>query len=162
MTRANATKTVIKTVVKKEKKAVPNKTANCEFSYDTVYNNKTLDQWIQLVHKYVSTKSQWKYYPLKKACFGYDNFALSVGYIFTKLKTYNDIEEMCDIIHKGWATNYNYWKTNSPWLEEGYIAPAKKLGDDRRDMCACTDYKNLPEEEQVKDRYVAEFIKKMQ
>jgi hypothetical protein len=142
---------------------VPTKTANLEFNYSDVYHGKTLDEWVQLVHKYASTKLKWKYFPLKKGAFGYDNFIMSLGYLFTKssLKEYDDIELMAHFIHDGWAVNYIYWRDNEPWLsDDGYISPGKKLDDDRRNLCAKMNFVTLPEDEKEKDRIIAEFVVK--
>ncbi len=68
-------------------------------------------------------------------------------------------ERVAELVHNGWVTNYVYWRDRKPG-KPLYIAPAKPLGDIRRNLCASTAFKNLPNDEQEKDLVIARFILK--
>jgi hypothetical protein len=141
-------------------------TANKQYKYSVKYHNKTLDQWIQIVHKKNAIINKWKVTPLKPGAFGYDNLALSIATVFDNIpdiKEYNKeksdiIETMADLIHKGWIINYLYWRDNKPWQSKEYTKPAQPLGDERRNKCASLDFTKLPEEEKLKDINIANFL----
>ena len=106
-----------------------------------------LKHWVQMCHQ----ENKWNYNPLKKGSFGYDNIVVSLVKFFSKTSTSSDEN---DAIHQGWQENYIYWRDNKPFLPLNislYTKPAKSLGDERRDMCAVTTYKDLPEDEKEKD-----------
>ena len=132
-------------------------TANGQYKYNQIFINKTLDEWIQLTHKNNAQINNWKFWPLKKGAFGYDNLAISIGDLFTKHPdiekfSQSDIHQLADVIHTGWVTNYLYWRDHKPWVNNtNYTKPAQSLGDSRRNTCAQTDYSQLPLEEQKKD-----------
>src|SRR5438874_7188138 len=113
-------------------------TANGKYKYDQIFMGTTLDEWIQLVHKDNAQVNHWKYNPLKKGSFGYDNLALSIGDVLTdypEMKTYSKdetdiIEVLAEKIHIGWTENYLYWRDHQPWLKnKNYTKPAQTLGD---------------------------------
>lgn len=139
-------------------------TANQKYKYDQTYHGHTLDQWIQLVHKNNAEVNKWKYFPLKKGAFGYDNLAISLVYLFLKggdflQKDCEHVNQLADLVHKGWIENYTYWRDNQPWLtNNNYFKPAQALGDDRRNLCASTEFADLPEEEKVKDVDIATYV----
>ena len=142
-------------------------TANGKYKYDCVFMNISLDEWVQLVHKNNAKLNCWKYSPLKKGCFGYDNLAISIGHVFTEypeMKTHSKeetdiLDVLAEAIHVGWTENYLYWRDNKPWLnDKNYTKPAQSLGDSRRNLCAETDYNHLPEDERNKDIIIASFI----
>ena len=139
-------------------------TANQKYQYNQTFYGRTLDDWVQLVHKNNATVNNWKYFPLKKGAFGYDNLVISLSYLFTKSGNVlqsqsinNDF--LADLVHRGWIENYLYWRDNKPWnSNSNYFKPAQPLGDDRRNLCAKTEYAQLPDEEKVKDKDIANFI----
>ena len=135
----------------------PSKTANGQYNYTEVYGDKELAKWADICHRELSKASKWKYIPLKQGSFGFDNMIVSIGYLFENFME-NDIEHLAELIHKGWAINYIYWRDNKPKLP--YISPAKVLGDSRRNECAITNYKDLPEDEKEKDRIIAKTLMK--
>lgn len=137
-------------------------TANKMFHYNQKFYGKTLDTWIQNAHKYNCEKNNWKYYPLQKGAFGYDNLAISIGYVFLYYNFDNVYSKIivADLIHQGWSINYLYWRDYNPQnnSEYKYIAPYKSLNDERRNICANTQFLHLDKEEKDKDYIIADFI----
>ena len=143
-------------------------TANGKYSYDQIFEDKTLDEWIQQVHKNNCEINGWNIIPLKKGGFGYDNLAISIGDVFTKFPSFRckysctklTIEILADFIHMGWADNYTHWRKYEPWINEPekYTKPNQPLGDERRNLLANTNFNLLPEDEQKKDEDIAKFI----
>ena len=136
-------------------------TADGKYSYDMLINGISLHDWVTEVNKYNSIKNGWKIFPLKKGAFGYDNLAMCIGYIHSKIDSDTTLEEMADMVHEGWILNYVYWRDNQPWNRADYIyhKPTNKLGDDRRNKCAETSHRMLPKDERDKDIIIAEFLK---
>ena len=106
----------------------------------------------------MSARSFWKYVELKPGSFGYENMATSIGYMFDKMEKGCDIYKCAALVHDGWVINYLFWRDNLPASKHVgiYFAPAKKLGDARRDHCAATKYEDLEDEEQEKDYVIAD------
>lgn len=103
-------------------------TANSKYQYDTIYHGQSLDHWIQSAHKKNCSVNGWKYMPLKRGAFGYDNIAISLVYLFDYITKFgkHDTEMMADAIHRGWCENYIYWRDNKPHKQfpNHYFAPA--------------------------------------
>ena len=136
-------------------------TANGKYSYDKIYNGKSLDELVQMAHKFNCQKSKWKYIPLKKGAFGYDNLCMCLGNVFNYLKKHTlDRNDLAREVHKAWIKNYVYWKDNSPWLNNDviYHKPANKLGDARRNKCSESSYDELPDDEKEKDMIIVDFV----
>ncbi len=133
------------------------KSANAMYLYEDIFGDKMLSEWVEICHRELSRASKWKYNPLKPGSFGFDNMIVSIGYLFENFIG-NDIEHLAELIHKGWAINYIYWRDNKP--KSPYIAPSKALGDKRRNDCAITKYLDLPEDEKEKDRIIAKTLMK--
>jgi len=134
-------------------------TANKQYSFNTIYQGKTLADWIIITHREMSRLSGWKYMPLNPGTFGYDNQANSAALALTKYKEGMTRDELASIVHDGWTINYTYWRDNKPWKTDNlYKAPAKPLGDKNRDSCAVTSYENLPQEEKNKDLMIADIL----
>ena len=130
-------------------------TANKKYNYDDIFHNKTLDYWIQECHKYNCEISGWKYNPLKKGAYGYDNLAIVLGNIFT-----HKDENLCENIHSSWIENYIYWRDNEPYINnKNYIKPYSPLNDTRRNMLVNLKFAELDEEEKKKDEIIRDFIK---
>lgn len=132
-------------------------------SYNDLYNNKTMDQWIQETHAYNSIQNKWKVFPLKQGSYGYDNLCICIHDVFEYLSENSEyeyeIDIIADIIHEAWIKNYHYWRNNEPWKKnKKYIKPAKPLNDKHRNQCAKTKYQNLPDDEKEKDIIIATFI----
>lgn len=140
--------------------SIATQTANKKYRYSDIFHGLSLDTWVQEVNRLNCIANKWKVNPLKPGGFGYDNLAVCIGNLFETTKIDNtNIEELADIIHKGWIINYTYWRDNTPWVEnKEYTKPANPLGDERRNNCAITEYKDLPEEEKNKDRDIVNFI----
>lgn len=136
------------------------RTANGEYNYLDVFHGKTLHEWVELAHKSLSIASNWKYFPLKRGSFGYDNMCCSIGELLKYMDKHTDLtlDSMANAVHVGWIKNYVYWRDNSPFLQKEYIKPSKPLGDKRRDECANLSYVDLPEDEKDKDRIIAKAI----
>ena len=142
-------------------------TACYAYSYDQVFGSRTLTEWVNIVHKYASIKSGWEYRPIQPGAFGFDNFAMSIGLIFSNkdsdihdITNEENLESLSDIAHKGWAKNYVFWRDYKPFeTNKAYKKPANALGDARRNKCSETPYVDLPEEEKEKDRIIIRAIK---
>lgn len=136
-------------------------TADSKHKYQTIYpgQNVSLDNLVNVCHKALSTASGWKYYPLKPGAFGYDNMVHSIATVFDNYEPGLDVEEVADLVHQGWITNYTYWRDNQPFKTNSlYLKPGNALGDERRNNCAKTPYNELPEDEKEKDRIVAKAL----
>jgi hypothetical protein len=136
-------------------------TANKKYDYDDEFYEISLDELVQRVHKYNCKKSGWKYVPLKRGAFGYDNLCMCLGDTFKYLKKHEvNKEKLANRVHKAWIINYVYWRDNSPWLNKEiiYYKPANKLGDARRNKCAELSYDELPDDEKEKDMIIVDFI----
>lgn len=139
----------------------PTKTADRSFSYDQKFGKMKLQDISQEAHKRLSQASKWFYRPLVPGQFGYDNMIMSVGVALTEHpKDQEPTEEsIASLIHDGWCRNYLYWRDHKPWLlQKYYKAPAKPLGDKRRDACAFTSFEELDQEEQEKDLIIARYL----
>lgn len=142
-------------------------TANKQYNYDDIIFNKKISEWIQDAHKYNCKINNWKYMPLKKGAFGFDNLVVSLMKVFDNIlknkEIINNDIEICKLIHIGWQENYLFWRDNNPhyinFSNQKYIKPSKTLGDERRNKCAITEYENLPEDEKNKDIVFAKYIK---
>uniref|UniRef100_A0A6C0HE03 Uncharacterized protein n=1 Tax=viral metagenome TaxID=1070528 RepID=A0A6C0HE03_9ZZZZ len=136
-------------------------------SYDLPIKDKTMDECVQLIHKYNCEQSGWNYNPLKQGVFGYDNLVVSLTrVIYNSLSLYKNkrlsdenLEEISELVHEGWCKNYLHWLHNEPYIyNPNYIKPYAALGDEIRNMCAKTLYKDLPEDQKQKDRIIAKAI----
>jgi hypothetical protein len=98
---------------------------------------------------------------LKVGCYGFDNLAVCIGYVFDNADKITSVDEIAEMIHKSWIINYIYWRDNTPWVDDNvkYIKPFKPINDDRRNLCAITDYKDLPDDEKEKDLILARWFK---
>lgn len=137
-------------------------TANKKYQYDAIFHGHTLDFWVQEAHKANCRANNWKYTPLKRGAFGYDNILVSMFYLFDYLKHngFENKDAMANAVHLGWCENYIYWRDNKPHKQfpDLYFAPAKSLSDKRRDLCAQQDYKDLPDDEKAKDHVFVNFV----
>jgi hypothetical protein len=143
-------------------------TANGKFHYNHIYFNRTLNEWVQLAHKNNCDINNWPHYPLRRGAFGYDNLAIAIAFIFTKLRSHfnksaklgnNEINLMASTLHDGWVENYKYWRDNRPWeTNNKYFKPNQDLGDPRRETCANATYDELSDEEKMKDIAIVMFI----
>jgi hypothetical protein len=137
-------------------------TADSSIMYGTEIKGKSLDEWVQLCHKYNCDKNGWKFNPLKKGAYGYDNLCYSIFYAaFDVIVMGKSVSlHMCSTrIHAAWVKNYVYWRDNHPEerTDVKYYAPYNKLGDDRRNNLVKLSFDELPKEEQDKDTIIAEF-----
>ena len=139
-----------------------NQTASRLYSYDEHSFDRTIDTWVQALHRENCKVNGWSCTPLKRGAFGYDNLVYSICKVSEAHSDgvdITDVETVSDLIHEGWVANYTYWRDNKPWLSaEGYTKPSQSLGDERREECARMKYVDLPSEEKVKDRILAKFI----
>lgn len=135
-------------------------TADGTFTFSQTYNGTTLHDWINQCHKALAVSSGWEYKPLKPGMFGYDNLAHSIGRVFSTNYSTMSIDELANLVHQGWITNYIYWRDNNPFETNPlYFKPGNPLGDERRNLCANTSYKDLPKDEQNKDLIIAQVLK---
>lgn len=135
------------------------KTANGMFTYTDTFIGKTLHSHIINVHNILAKKCNWGAGIINKGAFGYDNIAMSIGYIFKYCPDKLNKECLCEFAHDGWATNYAYWRDNKPWLtNSSYKKPGKPLGDSRRNKLALMEYADLPKEEKITNIIIAEYI----
>ncbi len=137
--------------------------ANQVILYNKVYYNHSLEEWVEIIHKYNSSVNNWNYYKLAGGTFGFDNIVLSLYHLFENSKenelNEENIEHLSHLIHEGWIINYTYWRDNEPWLKnDDYKKPYNPLGDERRNDCASTNYNDLSEEEKEKDRIIVKCL----
>lgn len=145
-------------------------TADGSYQYSRVMCGKPLSEWVDIVHRYMSDKSGWKYFPLSPGAFGYDNLVMSISELLIKISNKDNefsrlligtstVDQLANHVHEGWVKNYTYWRDNSPFLANpSYKKPAKPLGDERRNMCASLKYDDLPRDEKDKDIMVVDCI----
>lgn len=138
-------------------------TANGKYGYNTVFQNKTLNDWVQEFHKINCEENKWSFTPLKPGAYGYDNLVICLGNFFSSQSAPKEtsLEEVAILIHDSWVENYIYWRDNKPWEKEGYFKPFKPINDERRNKCAETSYKDLPDDEKEKDLILARYIIKL-
>lgn len=137
------------------------RTANGKYEYSSVRHGRTLLEWVEGAHAHLSQESGWSYRPLNPHTFGFDNMACSLMHVFKALETVQciSLEDMASHIHEGWIENYTWWRDEKPWLLfKNCKAPYNPLGDERREKCASLPYKDLPPDEQEKDRIIARYI----
>jgi hypothetical protein len=137
---------------------IPTHTANNKYSYKQIYYKKSLDKWINEIHKYNSKHNHWFYRPLKKGSYGYDTMAYCIAYTLEHFSYDYTLEELAEIIHESWSEIYCYWRDYKPYLNNNYIKPAKPLNDYNRNLFAETSYNKKPIEEKEKDLIIAEYI----
>ena len=138
--------------------------ANQKYKFSEVYFDRTLDEWVNIAHLYLSKQSGWEFYPLRPGAFGYDNLIASLVHLFNHKKLKNcdfsdlqsdDFESMAKLVHDGWVENYTFWRDNAPFMKNNsFKKPSSSLGDERREKCAKTDYFDLPAEEKDKDKWI--------
>jgi hypothetical protein len=136
-------------------------TANQRYQYDELINGKTLTEWVQLAHKANCRHYGWSYNELTVGCYGFDNLAVVLSFVHDRPSVAIDLESIADLVHQGWIENYTYWRDFKPYLVKlnlGYTKPAKPVGDANRNTLAETAYEDLPEDEKVKDRVIAQFM----
>ncbi len=140
----------------------PTCTANKRYQYSEIINEKTLEEWVQLAHLINCKHFGWSQNALNVGCYGFDLLAVVIGYVHEHpSEASGGIEAVADLVHQGWVENYTYWRDFKPYLAKhglGYIKSAKPIGDANRNTLAETEYVDLPEEEKVKDRVIAQFI----
>jgi hypothetical protein len=134
-------------------------TANQLVQYNSVAFGKTYSEWVDKAHAYNCSQNGWKCAPLKPGAYGYDNIVMSLHKVFSEPNFERSVEDISRLIHDGWAENYRYWVDVKPYkTDDKYIKPSKPINDKRRNECAVTPYKDLPEDEQEKDRVFARFV----
>jgi len=139
----------------------PNETANKYYKYDTEFYGEPLKDLVQKLHEYNCKENGWFFRKLNIGCYGFDNLAICIGHTFDSINSDSLVGEIADILHKSWIINYVYWRDNQPWLNDivNYIKPFKPINDERRNICAITEYKDLPEDEKQKDLILASWFK---
>lgn len=130
-------------------------TANGKYNYNSIYYGKPLDTWVREAYKSNCDVNGWEYSQLKMGGYGYDSIVISLIYIFERLKTSNDVENLSDAAHRGWCENYIFWRDNKP---KSPYKQTFKLNDTRRNRYAELSYDKLNENE--KDRVFARFVLK--
>ncbi len=137
-------------------------TANNKYFYDEIHFDKTLTEWVQLAHKYNCENNGWRYFPLKKGAYGFDNLCVCLAKVFHYMRDNEkkniNTNQLCEIIHDGWVENYIYWRDNTPWIGTLYNKPNKPINDERRNQCAILKFHELSEDEKDKDIIIANFI----
>ena len=136
----------------------PNVTASGLYGYGDILLSRTVDEWVQVIHKYNCKQNNWNYNPLKKGSYGYDNLVYSLIYAISAIKEDITDNELAVSIHQGWTDNYLYWRDNAPYETRSYQKPYKPLGDERRNYCASRAYEDLSQEEKDKDLFLTRTI----
>lgn len=135
-------------------------TADRKYFYsDVIDETKTLHDWVNIVHQYQSEKYGWNSKPLIPGSFGYDNLVHSIARVLCNRTLSRD--ELANQVHLAWIHNYTFWRDYQPWIKDlRYKAPFNALGDERRESLANLAFKDLPEDEQVKDYDIVDAILK--
>lgn len=146
---------------------LPTCTADGKVSFSSnIGRSYTLDMLIPLVHKHMCKVYKWnEMSTLNPGTFGYDNMAYSLHVLHEEYEDNMTDDEMAHWVHEGWKLNYTYWRDYKPFERKQdektptYKAPFSPLGDDRRNLCAITDYKDLSQEEKEKDLVIVAAVK---
>lgn len=136
-----------------------NHTASKKYRFDTVYFNKTISEWTNIVNTDISAKNNFKKIHIYPGKYGYDNYIYILSSILSHIdKNTNDIyqyisgtldiNEYLELSHKGFARNYIYWINTKPYKEGLYKKPSKKISTDINNKKAITYYNNLDESTQ--------------
>lgn len=138
----------------------PTQTANGDYKYETYFCDQKLEDLVQECHEYNCRVNGWYFNKLKVGCYGFDNLAVCIGYVMNNIVKDTPVEKIADLIHQGWIMNYVFWRDEKPWLNKDYVyqKPSKPVNDKRRNLCAVTEYDNLPADEKEKDQILAKWI----
>lgn len=135
------------------------RTANREFSCTDLFMNKSLDEHVNNVHKLITKNCAWSNKSLLIGMFGYDNLAMSVGYVFRNCPNMLNRDLVAAYAHKGWAENYIYWRDNKPWVSSKiFKKPHNPLNDSRRNKLAVTKFSDLTGEDRETNIVIANYI----
>lgn len=135
------------------------RTANSLFSCDQIYLGQNLDDHVNNVHQIMSKKCNWGNKKLLIGMFGYDNIAMSIGYVFRYCPDMLNINTIAAYAHKGWADNYIYWRDNQPWLSSRiFKKPHNALNDDRRNKLVLTKFNDLTGDDRETNIIIANYI----
>ncbi len=135
-------------------------TANGICNYSDIIHEFTIKDLVQDLHKFNCTQNKWFFNPLKPGSYGFDNLATCFNIVLPLITHKDSSEKIADLIHSAWTINYCYWRDNKPWLRKDFIyyKPNKPINDERRNLCATTAYKNLPDDEKEKDLIIARWF----
>lgn len=135
------------------------KTANSQFSYDQLFNEKTLNEWvIESYTNYLKTH----HYPIilpQPGSFDYDCLIMGTGFVLysSHLTTF---DLMISHFALGVMVNYDYWNINKPYDSEDsvYLKPNFKLEEPHIYKRYRTFYAALHEEIQEKYQDMCDYI----
>lgn len=135
-------------------------TANGKYDYKTIQYGKKIKSHVEDVHEKMCHHYGWNLNKLKPFCFGFENLINSIGHVFENSDDSSSLIEVANLVHVGWCQNYLYWRDFKPYEGQDsiYIKPFNPIGDERRDKCAITEFKDLPEEEKEKDIFIAKVL----
>lgn len=118
------------------------------------YFDKTMHEWIILVHSNINKINNWKYKIPKINSYGYNNFIS----VLTKLFLYIinnqddififisgklDFNKYIDILHNGWRDNYIYYVNNKKLEITEYRNLLAITNSDKLSACEKEKYNNI-------------------
>ena len=132
------------------------KTASGLYSFDTIYFNLSLSEWITNVHRRM-VKIGWANVKIFPGKYGYDTYSYTLVSIFETIMSHkNDIflyigkvllyDIYVEAVHKAWTENYIYWKNNTPYESLNYKKPSKPIDNSYNDNFATSYHTNLPDD----------------
>ncbi len=136
-----------------------NQTASGKYQFNTVYFNKTISEWVNIVNNDISIKNNFKKIHIYPGKYSFDTYIYSLSLIlsyidkntkdiYTYMSGILDINEYLELTHKGWKKNYIYWINNLPYKEGIYKIPSKPLCTDENNKKVTLYYNKLNEETQ--------------
>lgn len=131
------------------------KTIDNSIKFDTMYYGKSIGEWASLVGNLLAKQNGTNYCD-NKCTYGYHNMVFSIAEFFGDYP-YSSINEAANSIHEGWIKNYTIWR-DLAIIRPPYEKPFKSIGNKRRELCAKTNFYNLPEIEQGKDIEIAKIL----
>lgn len=134
-------------------------TSNGMFSYNEMYFDMTLKEWVQTCYVQYAKHYGWTN-TLKPGCYGFDNFACSIAFVLRHVMEHGDtdIETAASLVHDGWCVNFLEWHTIRPWKYEYGGRTPRGIDDPARVVLAHTPYADLSDEEKKKDLIIAQTI----
>ncbi len=115
-----------------------NQTASGKYKFNTIYFNKTISKWVDIVNTDISIKNNFKKIHIYPGKYGFDICVYSLSLvlshlikntsdIYTYMSGTLDINKYLELIHEGWKKNYIYWINNKPYKENNNDKPKDDL-----------------------------------
>ena len=93
-------------------------TADDRYKYDDIYCNRTLDDWVQSIHRLGVLTTAWRNIPLKKGSFSYDKLCTATANILAALITGVGPDQAIWLAEAGIHSIYMCWKMTRPYDQD--------------------------------------------